>query len=62
VQFFQFRDNHIGNLAYEDKVQENKRIGLKTEFAFVILSLTAKSVLGWIVAGNLLFVDVDWDI
>ena len=50
------------DLAYEDKVQENKRIGLKTEFAFVILSLTAKSVLGWIVAGNLLFVDVDWDI
>jgi len=35
--------------------KETKRIGIKTEVRFVTLSLTAKSLLGWLIASNLLF-------
>jgi hypothetical protein len=34
---------------------ETKRIGIKTEVRFVTLSLIAKSLLGWLIASNLLF-------
>jgi hypothetical protein len=35
--------------------QETKRIGIKTEVRFVTLSLIAKTLLGWLIAANLLF-------
>jgi hypothetical protein len=74
VQLLQLRENRVGLCATitfwekppsrhvmsdNEKAQEEKRIGLLTEFTFVVLSLIAKSILGWIVAGNLLFVDVE---
>ena len=35
--------------------KELKRVGIATEFCFVILSLIAKSILGWMIAANILF-------
>jgi hypothetical protein len=34
---------------------DNKRIGINTERRFVLLSLVAKTLLGWVIAANLLF-------
>ena len=60
VQLVQFRSTSEKTtmMTPTEENQENKRVGLMTEFSFIILSLTAKSVLGWIVAGNLLFVKI----
>jgi hypothetical protein len=65
VQVLQFRQSE--RIAGEDsrllspselrqhRETENERIGLDTEHKFIILSLTAKLVLGWLVASNVLF-------
>ena len=59
VQFFQFRATPDGSkrMTELEEIQENMRIGITTEFSFIMLSLTAKLILGWVVAGNVLFVN-----
>jgi hypothetical protein len=59
VQFFQFRATPDGSkrMTELEEIQENMRIGTTTEFSFIMLSLTAKLILGWVVAGNVLFVN-----
>ena len=58
IQFLQFRATPDGTkrMTVSEEIQENMRIGITTEFSFIMLSLTAKSILGWVVAGNVLFV------
>jgi hypothetical protein len=47
VQIIQFCSN-------TDTVLKTKRVGIRTEFTFIILSLIAKTLLGWLIAFNVL--------
>jgi hypothetical protein len=44
-------EQRMKRMVYAD----NKRIGVNTERRFVLLSLIAKTLLGWVIAANLLF-------
>jgi len=59
VQYLQFNaiSDTIIITPIEQEIKEDLRIGTTTEFSFIVLSLTAKSILGWVVAANLLFVN-----
>jgi len=59
VQYLQFNaiPDTISIKSLHQELEDDKRIGTTTEFSFIFLSLTAKSILGWLVAGNFLFVE-----
>jgi hypothetical protein len=55
VQVTQFCSNTRPDGGFEEAEKRIEVVGIRTEYRFVLLSLIAKTMLGWLIAYNVIF-------